>query len=91
MFSNLSDFLAISGWLWEPIIKELATQGIGLVKSQWSKTKAKDAIKRYQQRIKELHSTTRVLGNPRPINLEGLFTDILVFDQLTAQRRNNIK
>lgn len=86
MFPNLQDLFSVSGWLWEPIIKELGAQGVGLFKSQWNKIRAKDAIKKYQQRIKELHSTTRVLGNPRPISLEGLFTDILVFDQITAQR-----
>jgi len=86
----LSDFFTSSGWLWEPILKELTTQGIGLAKSQWKKIKSIDAIKKYQERMRELHSTIRVLGNPRPMELEGIYTDILMYDQPLFLRRNKI-
>ena len=86
----LSDFFSSSGWLWEPILKELTSQGIGLAKSQWKKIRSADAIRKYQERMRELHSTTRVLGNPHPIEIEGIYTDILIYDQPLSLRRNRI-
>jgi hypothetical protein len=43
-----------------------------------------EAIERYRQYMRQSFSTTRLFGRPDPVPLEGLFTDVYVFDRPTA-------
>jgi len=45
------------------------------------------ALDRYRALIRRRHATLRVLGHPRPVPLEGVFTDVYLLDWPTALRR----
>jgi hypothetical protein len=44
----------------------------------------------YFKKIEADYGTTRILGNPEPIPLEGIFTDVFLLDMPTAYKRFNI-
>jgi hypothetical protein len=44
----------------------------------------------YCHRMADLYGTTRVLGKPGPVPLEGIFTDLFILDRPTAFRRFDI-
>lgn len=78
-------------WLWDKYGKEVANQAIGAAKERWAKFNWGNAAEKYRQRVKELYGTTRILGNPRPVSLEGIFTDAYLLDKPTALRRFDLE
>lgn len=78
-------------WLWEKYGKDITNKAVGLAKGKWETFRWSDAAQLYRERIKTLYSTTRVLGNPKPITLEDIFTDVYLLDKLTALRRYDIE
>lgn len=42
-------------------------------------------------RLYDQHRTTRLLGNPKPIDIEGIYIDVYVLDKLTAFQRFDIE
>jgi len=87
------EFFASAGakWFWEKHGKDLAGKAWGKVKERWSMFRWQEAEETYRAALKEQHSTTRVLGNPRKISVEGIFTDVYVLDKLTAVQRVNFE
>ncbi|MBI1877712.1 MAG: NACHT domain-containing protein [Chloroflexi bacterium] len=78
---------AAGAWLWDNYGKAIADQAIGAAKERWAKFNWSQAAEKYRRRVKELYGTTRILGNPKPIPLEGIFTDAYLLDKPTALRR----
>lgn len=87
------DFLASAGaqWLWEKQGKALANKAWGKIKERWSMFRWQEAESKYRALLREQHSTTRLLGNPKEISVEGIFTDVYVLDKLTAIQRFNFE
>ena len=87
------EFFASAGakWLWEKHGKDLAGKAWGKVKERWSMFRWQEAEEKYRAVLREQHSTTRLLGNPRKISVEGIFTDVYVLDKLTAVQRINFE
>ena len=56
----------------------------------WEQLEWKDAANKYKEKIQALYGTTRVLGKPEPIPLEGIFTDVFILDKPTAYQRYDI-
>ena len=83
------DFLASAGaqWLWQKHGKALANKTLGKLKEQWSMFRWQEAEHSYRALLRKQHSTTHLLGNPREISVEGIFTDVYVLDKLTAVQR----
>lgn len=50
-----------------------------------------EGLKRYLKWVEGQHSTMRLLGQPRPVPLEGIFTDVYVLDRPSASRRVGIE
>jgi predicted NACHT family NTPase len=50
-----------------------------------------EALQKYRQQMREMYSTTRMLGKPEPIALEGIFTDVFLLDRPTALQRFDIE
>ncbi len=92
MNSNIPpELLTASAWLWENLGKEiLSTLGVSAQK-QWEKVEWKLAAKRYKENMFDLYSTIRMLGNPQPMLLEGIYTDVYILDKPTAFRRYDIE
>ncbi len=77
-------------WLWEQFGQGIINKASEKLKKQWKKFTWKDAEQKYRSHLKELHSTTRLLGNPKAIEIEGIFTDVYVLDQMTAFQRYSL-
>jgi energy-coupling factor transporter ATP-binding protein EcfA2 len=77
-------------WIWEQYGKALATKAKEKVREKWHEFHWSEAEAKYRARMHEQHSTTRLLGHPRPIIIEDIFTDVYVMDKLTAFKRYDI-
>jgi predicted NACHT family NTPase len=62
-------------------------EGVGRAKSLWTKVKWVNAEETYRQRLLPFVSTTRLLGNPKPVNIDRLYTDLFLYDKMSALRR----
>jgi hypothetical protein len=71
--------------------KEKMDRALDSLRDLWAKVKWDEAAQKYHKRIKDQYSTMRVLGNPKPISLENIFSEVYVFDKLTAQQRFDIE
>lgn len=78
-------------WIWEKYGKDLTDHAIEKLKEKWKQFKWSDAAIKYRDKIKEICSTTRVLGNPKPIILSDIYTDLFILDQPTASRRYDVE
>ena len=78
-------------WLWDTYGKEIVDKAIGAAKKQWENFRWDRAATNYHGRLKEQHSTMRVLGKPEPVSLEGVFTDAYILDRPTALHRFDIE
>lgn len=58
---------------------------VKLTKSVWN-----TAIGKYDNRVRELYGTIRVLGKDESVPLEGIFTDVYILDKLRAFHRFDI-
>lgn len=92
-----------TGWEWAavaPVINELLESdaakalkakvvdtGSSIVNEQWTRFKWGRAEESYRSRLLPLVSTTRLLGNPKPVNIDQLYTDLFVYDKVSALRR----
>jgi uncharacterized protein YjbI with pentapeptide repeats len=77
-------------WIWERYGKSITDAAVGAIKRKWEKFGWNEAAERYRHRTKEVYGTLRVLGNPKPVPLKGIFTDVFILDKPTAFRRFDI-
>lgn len=82
---------AAGAWLWDKYGQVITDQAIGAAKERWAKFNWGHAAEKYRQRVKELYGTTRILGNPRPVSLEDIFSDAYLLDKPTALRRFDLE
>jgi predicted NACHT family NTPase len=82
---------AAGAWLWDNYGKDIADQAFGAAKERWAKFNWGQAAEKYRQQVKVLYGTTRILGNPKPISLQGIFTDAYLLDKPTALRRFDLE
>jgi len=61
------------------------------VTGKWRSFGWPEAERNYRQRLIHLYGTLRILGNPKSIPLEGIFTDVYVLDKRSADRRFQIE
>src|SRR5688572_9502168 len=89
------EFVAAGVWLWDSFGKELVENTLSAAKNtatkQWQKVEWKRAAKKYRHRVYELYSTMRMLGNPVPVSVEGIFTELYLHDKPQAYRRFDIE
>lgn len=96
--------LALAGlWgIWETYSKPIKETVFKALSDATSK-KAKDAVMaawervdwhraaaKYRDKIQEMYGSIRILGKPEPVSLEGIFTDVLILETLTAIHRYDI-
>ncbi|MDD5215006.1 MAG: NACHT domain-containing protein [Methylococcales bacterium] len=85
-------------WLWDKygdtIVEWLQNKakekGSEFAKEHWEKFQWQKAEQRYKEKSLKLYGTTRVLGNPEPTELEGIFTDLYILNKPLAARRYSI-
>lgn len=66
---------------------------LGLEKSidAWRAVGWRGAESRYRVRLQEHVSTTRLLGHPKPVRIDQLYTDVFVYEQMSAFRRTELR
>lgn len=74
-------------WLWDTYGKNFVDKVTNQFKELWESFQWEDAEAKYRARIKEIYGTTRLLGNPKPIIIEDIFTDIHILDAISAFQR----
>jgi len=57
----------------------------------WQRFGWQEAERNYRQRLIHDYGTLRILGNAKPVPLEGIFTDVYVLDKCSADRRFQIE
>lgn len=75
----------------ETVVKGVMDSASGAAKEQWKQFKWHEAAKKYRERLKERYGTLQILGKPKPIALEGVFTEVYVLEKITAWRRYNVE
>jgi len=74
-------------WLWDQYGKNLADKAFNRFQKKWREFHWDEAEAMYRSRLRKQHNTTRLLGHPKLITIEDIFTDVYVLDQLTAYQR----
>jgi hypothetical protein len=82
---------AAGAWLWEQFSTPIAARAKGELKERWDQFKWKAAAEAYRKKIKTLHGTMQVMGMPRPVPLDDIFTDLYMLDKPTAFARFDIE
>jgi len=89
-------------WAWDEYRDEIIDQELEGDESEtventaarvlgWTRVDWEAASDKYRENIRKLYGTTRVLGKPEPISLEGIFTDAFILDKPTAYQRYDIE
>ncbi len=81
---------AAGAWAWDKYGKAWVDKLSQTGQNKWKKFGWKKAAKSYKEKVAHLYGTTRILGQPKPVPLEGIFTDVFVLDKPTAFRRFDI-
>lgn len=61
------------------------------IAQQWEQVDWAKAAQNYSEFIKNTYGTMRVLGQPAPVPLEGIFTDVYILDKRLATQRFSIE
>ncbi len=79
--------MSLTAWLWNQYSDDLAALAKEGVKQLWQRIHWEETAQRYREKVIDRYGYTRVLGQPKPIPLERIFTDLFILDRPTAQRR----
>lgn len=82
--------IALGPSLWDAMSGLIIERSIDEAKREWRRFGWKKSEEKYKRRLVDLYSTTKLLGNPKPIRLDKVYTDVYVLDQITAYRRLKI-
>lgn len=92
------EWAAVGGLLQRILDSEVADEAtdsakrkaIDFVKTRWSEFQWEKAEEAYRQKLLPFISTTRLLGNPQPVSIDQLYTDLFVYGRISALRRSTI-
>jgi hypothetical protein len=100
---TFEELIALGGaWAWAnygkdivaAIVKKLALRSGDKAKEAieagWNRVEWELAAKKYRENVQDLYGTVSILGKPKPVPLEGIFTDVLILDKPTAFSRFDI-
>ncbi len=79
-----------NAWIWSYFGEIIISKAFGVIKEQWKKFNWDKASANYRNRIKDRYGIIQILNMPKPVDLEGVFTDIFIIDKPSALRRYNI-
>jgi predicted NACHT family NTPase len=76
----------------DPIVDSAGAKKTGVkINEQWTKLQWKALESAYKKRLLAEHSTTKLLGNPKEIRIDQVYTDVFVLDQVSASRRLDLE
>ena len=88
--SPLTDIGRILSQVYQQSQKKTETQPADiprLVGGLWSAFNFEEAAAKYKRQIEEQYGFLHILGHNKPVPLEGVFTDVYLYDRPLAQRR----
>lgn len=71
-------------WVWDQYGDKLTTRA---GKADWERLRWEEQAQLYGEKVQWQHGTMRVLGQHRPVSLEGVYTAVHLLDRPTAERR----
>lgn len=81
-------------WLWEKYGKDFIDSLSSSAMNKWGAFKEwrlwNEAAERYRLNLKRQCETIRLLGKSQPVELESIFTDVFLLDEITARQRFDI-
>lgn len=78
----------ILSWVWETYGKDITDKTL---KKAWDVVRWENSARRYGEKVQRLYGTTRVLGRPNPIPLDGIYTAVNLLDKPTAWQRYTLQ
>lgn len=78
-------------WLWDKYGERIADFGTEKLKNKWTKLQWSDVETKYRERVLAQVNTTLLLGYPKPIKIDRIYTDVYVLDGITAKRKFNFE
>lgn len=78
-------------WLWRKFGANILAALPRQARDQWSYLDWDDASNQYRKQIVDRYGTTRTFGQPHPVPLDGIYTDVYMLQRPTAERRYNIQ
>ncbi len=82
--------IAAGAWLWDKYGKIVTDKTAGAVKDRWTKFRWNVAADKYRAKIKKVCGTMQIMGMPKPVPLDDIFTDAYMLDKPTALGRFDI-
>jgi predicted NACHT family NTPase len=82
--------LTLGSALWDALAPQVVENAADSAKNKWKRLNWAKSESAYKRRLIDLYSSTKLLGNPKPIQLDRIYTDVFVLDQITAYRRLQI-
>lgn len=85
---DTSALAAIFAWVWGQYGKTITDKTI---KAAWERLRWEDRALAYGQKVQRLYGTMQILGQPKPVSLEGIYTAISLLDRPTAWQRYTLE
>ena len=79
---------AIFAWVWKEYGKEITTRTL---KAAWERLRWEDRALAYSRKVQRLYGTMQILGQAKPVPLEGIFTAVSLLDRPSAWRRYTVE
>ncbi|MFC7298764.1 NACHT domain-containing protein [Herminiimonas aquatilis] len=69
------------------VVSSISDRLLETIRTKWEKVDWKGTRNDYRKNLLENLSTTKILGNPKTIRIEDVYTDAFVFDRISALKR----
>ena len=84
---DTSALAAIFTWVWGQYGKTITDKTL---KAAWERLRWEDRALAYGQKVQRLYGTIQILGQPKPVSLEGIYTAVSLLDRPTALSRYTV-
>ena len=85
---DTSALAAIFTWVWSQYGKTIVDKA---GKSAWERLQWEDRALAYAQKVQRLYGSMQILGQAKPVPLEGIYTAVSLLDRPTALGRYTLK
>lgn len=85
---DTSALAAIFAWVWSQYGKTITDKTL---KAAWERLRWEDRALAYGQKLQRLYGTMQILGQARPVPLDGIYTAVSLLDRPIAWRRYTLE
>jgi predicted NACHT family NTPase len=80
-----------ASWLWSSYGKNLLNSIGKAIGVKWSRIDWEECQRVYANKLAKEHSTIKLLGNPKEIQIDKIYTDVYILSEISAFRRLEIE